>query len=150
MISIFVTFFSISTIFILFNVLPYLTWTLSLCVYSQFYSKWYCISYFFLHQVSLPRYILIICINDTLCNVTCVVLVTTHFFISNAFFYLTFSLTELQMLLRCRLINISIIIVRHFLYLLYLCPCIGQFINLSRIYVIYFSFLSSFALWLID
>ena len=101
---------------------------------------------FFLHWVSLPRYILIICIHDTLCNVTCVVLVTTHFFISNAFFYLTFSLTELQMLLRCRLINISIIIVRHFLYLLYLCPCIGQFINLSRIYVIYFSFLSSFAL----
>ena len=131
MISIFVTFFSISTIFILFNVLPYLTWTLLLCVYSQFYSKWYCISYFFLHQVSLPRYILIICIHDTLCNVTCVVLVTTHFFISNAFFYLTFSLTELQMLLSCRLINISIIIVRHFLYLLYLCPCIdsGQFIS---------------------
>ena len=86
---------------------------------------------FFLHWVSLPRYILIICIHDTLCNVTCVVLVTTHFFISNAFFYLTFSLTELQMLLRCRLINISIIIVRHFLYLLYLCPCIdsGQFIS---------------------
>ena len=37
---------------------------------------------------------------------------------------LIFSWIELQMLLRCCLIHISIIILRHFLYLLYLCPCL--------------------------
>ena len=37
---------------------------------------------------------------------------------------LTFSCTGLQVLLRCCLIHISIIILRHFLYLLYLCPCL--------------------------
>ena len=61
---------------------------------------------------------------------------------------LTFSWTELQMLLRCCIIQISIIIVRHFLYLLYLC----SFLDLSPficIYVIYFSFTSLFSLWLI-
>ena len=35
--------------------------------------------------------------------------------------YLTFSRIELQMLLRCCLIHISIIMLRHFLYFLYLC-----------------------------
>ena len=46
------------------------------------------------------------------------------FFISNVFFFnsLTFSWIELQMLLRRCLIHINIIIPRHFLYLLYLCP----------------------------
>ena len=38
---------------------------------------------------------------------------------------LTFSWIELQMFLRCCLIHISIIILRHFLYLPYLCPCLG-------------------------
>ena len=37
---------------------------------------------------------------------------------------LTFSQTELQMLLRCSLIYISIILLRRFIYLLYLCPCL--------------------------
>ena len=37
---------------------------------------------------------------------------------------LTFSWTELQMLLRCCLIHISIIILRCFTYLLYLCLCL--------------------------
>ena len=38
--------------------------------------------------------------------------------------FLTFSWVELQILLRCCLVHISIIIPRHFLYLLYLCPCL--------------------------
>ena len=69
------------------------------------------------------------------------------FFISNAFFStqsqccLSFWWIEPQMLLRFCLIHQSIIILRHFFYLLYLCPC--------RIYMIYFSFSSSFSLWLI-
>ena len=131
MISIFFTFFSISTIFILFNVLPYLTWTLSLCVYSQFYSKWYCISYFF---SSLGIFAKIYFDHmHSWHSMQCHMCGFGYYtlFYKQCFFYLTFSLIELQMLLRCRLINISIIIVRHFLYLLYLCPCIdsGQFIS---------------------
>ena len=53
------------------------------------------------------------------------------FFISNAFFFnsasvlLTFSWIELQMLLRCCLIHVAIIILRHILYLVYLCPWLG-------------------------
>ena len=38
---------------------------------------------------------------------------------------LTFSWIELQMLLRCCLIHITIIILRHILYSVYLCPCLG-------------------------
>ena len=38
---------------------------------------------------------------------------------------LTFLLIELQMLLRCCLIHISIIILWHFLCLVYLCPCLA-------------------------
>ena len=43
---------------------------------------------------------------------------------------LTFSWIELRMLLRCCLIQTSIVIMRHFLYLLYWCPCLdlGLFI----------------------
>ena len=54
----------------------------------------------------------------------------TLFFISNAFFStqtqccLTFSKTEVQILLRCCLMHISIIILRLFIYLLYLCSCL--------------------------
>ena len=53
----------------------------------------------------------------------------TLFFISNAFLTqpqccLSFPWIELQVLLRCCLIRISIIILRHFLYLLYLWPCL--------------------------
>ena len=51
------------------------------------------------------------------------------FFISNAFFnsasvLLNILKTELQMLLSCYLIHISIIILRRYIYLLYLCPCL--------------------------
>ena len=55
---------------------------------------------------------------------------TRFFFISNAFFSaqpqccLTFSWIEHQILPKCYSIHISIIILRHFLYLLYLCPCL--------------------------
>ena len=57
---------------------------------------------------------------------------------------LTFSWIELQMLLRCCLIPISIIILRHFLYLLWLCLCLDLGL-LCRIYMIYFLFSSSFS-----
>ena len=54
------------------------------------------------------------------------------FLVSKAFFQLsisvtwTFSWIKLQMLLRCCLIHVSIVIMRHFLYLLYLCPCLSM------------------------
>ena len=62
---------------------------------------------------------------------------TTRFFYKQRFFStqphcgLTFSWIMLQMLLRCCLTHISIIILKHFLYLVYLCSWLG------RIYVIY-------------
>ena len=55
-------------------------------------------------------------------------IIYTLFFISNAFVStqpqccLTFSWTDLQMLLRCCLIHIALIILTHILYLVYLCP----------------------------
>ena len=58
-----------------------------------------------------------------------------RFFISNAFFStqccLTLSWIELQMLLRYCLIHTTIIILRHILHLVYLCPCLvqGQFMS---------------------
>ena len=76
------------------------------------------------------------------------------FFISNAFFStqpqccLTLSWIEFQMLLRCCLIHITIIVLRHFLYLLYLCPCLDLSLFMTN-YVIYFLFLSCFSFVLI-
>ena len=69
----------------------------------------------------------------------------TRFFYKQRFFStqpqcrLTFKWIELQMLLRCWLIHVSIVIMRHFLYLLHLCPCLdlGLF-YFYFIYVIYF------------
>ena len=55
----------------------------------------------------------------------------TRFFCKQRYFLtqpqccLTFSWIELQVLLRCCLIYITIIILRHILYLVYLCPCLG-------------------------
>ena len=54
----------------------------------------------------------------------------TLFFTSNNFFNLAsvllkFSWTGLEVLLRCCLIPVTIIIMRHTLYLVYLCPCLG-------------------------
>ena len=48
-----------------------------------------------------------------------------RFFSTQLQCYLTFSWIELQMLLRCCLIYMSIIILRNFLYLLFLCPFLG-------------------------
>ena len=74
----------------------------------------------------------------------------THFFISNAFFViqpqccLTFSWIELQMLLRCCLIHKSITIMRRFLYLLYLCPCLDLVLFMSYLCDLFFFFFSIF------
>ena len=81
------------------------------------------------------------------------IIVIRAFFYKQRFFTiqpqccLTFSWIEAQMLLRCCLIHKSIIILWHFLYLLYLCP----FLDLGLFmlyYVIYFSFSFSFSVWL--
>ena len=72
------------------------------------------------------------------------------FFINNAFFStqphccLTSLLLELQMLRRCCLIHISIIILRHFLYLLYLWPHI--YLGLFMLYLcdLFFIFIFTF------
>ena len=54
---------------------------------------------------------------------------------------LNFSWIELQMLLRCWLIHTSIIILRHFLYLLYLCLCLNLGLFLSYLCVFIFIFI---------
>ena len=53
---------------------------------------------------------------------------------------LIFSWIELQMLLRCCLIHISIIIVRHFLYTLYLCSFLDLGLFMSYICDLFFIF----------
>ena len=47
-----------------------------------------------------------------------------RFFSAQPQYCITFSWIQLKLLLRCCLIHNSIIILRHFLYLLYLCPCV--------------------------
>ena len=60
-----------------------------------------------------------------------------HFFSTQPQSCLTLSWIELQMLLRCCLIHISIIMLGHFLYLLYLCPCLDlcRFLDLFMSYL---------------
>ena len=60
--------------------------------------------------------------------------------------YLTFLWIELQMLLRCCLKNISIIILRHFLYLFYLrfCLDLGLCVVMSYLCGLIFIFISIF------
>ena len=48
------------------------------------------------------------------------------------------------MLLRCCLIHISIIILRHFLYLLYLCPCLDLGLFMSYLCDLFFIFIFIF------
>ena len=48
---------------------------------------------------------------------------------------LIFAWIELQMLLRCCLIHISFIILRHFLYLLYLYPCLDLGLFMSYLFM---------------
>ena len=64
-----------------------------------------------------------------------------HFFSTQPQCCLTFSWIELQMLLRYCLIYISIIILRHFLYLLYLCPSLDQGLFISYLCYLFFIFI---------
>ena len=57
---------------------------------------------------------------------------------------LTSSWIGLQMLLGCSLIHISIIIVRHFLYVLYLCPCLDLGLLMSYLCDLFFIFIFIF------
>ena len=76
------------------------------------------------------------------------------FFISNAFFsthpqcFLTISWIQLQILLRCCLIHIIIIILRQTLYFLYLCPCLS--LRLFMSYLCNLFFISSLILIVIN
>ena len=79
---------------------------------------------------------------------------TLSFFYKQRFFStqlhccLTFSWIELQMLLTCCLIHISIITTRHFLCLLHLCPCldVGLFMSYLRelFFILIFNFTDFF------
>ena len=53
---------------------------------------------------------------------------------------------ELQVFLRCCLIHIDITILRHFLYLLYLCPCLDLGPFISYLYGLCFIFIFIFIL----
>ena len=74
----------------------------------------------------------------------------TRFFYKQRFFstqrqcWLTFSWIELQTLLRCCLIHIIIIILRHVLYLLYLCPCLDLGLFMSYLCDLFFIFIFIF------
>ena len=70
-----------------------------------------------------------------------------RFFSAQPNFCLTFWWIELQMLLRCCLTHISIVIMRHFLHLLYLCPCQNLVLFMSYLCDLSFT-LSPFSLWL--
>ena len=59
-------------------------------------------------------------------------------------FCLPFSRIELQVLLRCCLIHVTIIILRHILYLLYLCPCLGLGLSMSVLCDLFFIFSIAF------
>ena len=65
-----------------------------------------------------------------------------HFFTNQPQCCLLFSWIELQVLLRCCLIHMSIIMPRHFLNLLYLCPCLNPDLFMSYLCNL-FSFSSS-------
>ena len=61
---------------------------------------------------------------------------------------ITFSWMELQVLLRCCLIHVSMVMIKHFLCLLHLHPCLDLGLFMSYLCDL-FSFSSSFSLWLI-
>ena len=64
------------------------------------------------------------------------------FFSTQPRYCLTFSWIELQMLRRCCLIHIGIIVVRNFLNALYLCPCLD--LGLSILYLCDLFFIFTF------
>ena len=70
----------------------------------------------------------------------------TRFFSTQPQCSLTFSWIELQMLLCYCLIQKSIIILRHFLYLLYLCPYLGLGRFMSYLWDLFFIFISIFSM----
>ena len=67
-----------------------------------------------------------------------------RFFLSQPQCCLTFSGIELQMLLSCCLIYVSIIILRHSLYLIYSCTCLGQGLFMSYLCDLFFIFIFIF------
>ena len=83
----------------------------------------------------------------------------TRFFYKQRFFStqpqccLTFSWIELQMSLSCCLIHTGIIILRHFLYLIYLSPYLGQGLFMSYlcdlflIFIFFFIMINSVISW---
>ena len=77
------------------------------------------------------------CFNKINCGVT-------RFFYNQRFFStqpqccLTFPWIELQMLLRCCLIHITIIILRHILHLVYFCLCLGLGLFMSHLCDLFF------------
>ena len=58
--------------------------------------------------------------------------------------YLNFSWIKLQMLLRCSLVHINIIILRHFLHLLHLCPCLDLGLFTSYLWDLFLIFIFIF------
>ena len=64
-----------------------------------------------------------------------------RFFSTQPHYCLTFSWIELQMLLKCCLIHLTIIILRNILYLAYLCQCLGLNLFMSYLYDLFFIFI---------
>ena len=106
--------------------------------------KWYHVDYF----IYLSTYLLFITSWLKKQNKITRLFYKQHFFSTQTQCCLTFSWVELQMLLRCCLIDISANILRHILYLVFLCPCIGLSLFMSYLCDL-FSFLASFSLSLI-
>ena len=76
----------------------------------------------------------------------------TCFFYKQRFFSIqpkccvTFSWIDLQMLLRCCLIHVSMIILRHVLYLLFSCPCLDLGLFMSYLCDLFFFFIFIFVI----
>ena len=66
--------------------------------------------------------------------------IVTWFFSTQSQFWLTFSWIELQILLSCCLIRISIVILRQIFYLVNWCPCLGLGPYISSICDLFFIF----------
>ena len=67
-----------------------------------------------------------------------------RFFSTQLLCCLTFPWIQLQMLLRLCLLHITVIILRHILYLVYLCPCLGLVLFISYLCGLFFIFSLSF------
>ena len=78
--------------------------------------------------------------KDAFAEINISFLYKERFFATQAQCCLTFSWIKLQMLLRCCLIHIPIIVMRHILYLFYFCPCLGRSLFMSYLYDQFFIF----------